>query len=117
MPLRESTSLVCAAWYVDFEVPTLADAELYGSKLVAALDRQRPRDIFDVQHMFDTYGLRDDFVAAFVGYLAGHNRPVHEVLFCKTPFAGARIRGEFCWDDGGRGQSCPARSSSDAASS
>ncbi|MDH6147244.1 hypothetical protein OKW46_001166 [Paraburkholderia sp. WSM4179] len=68
---------------VDFEVPTLADAELYGSKLIAALDRQHPRDIFDVQRMHDTYGLRGDFVAAFVGYLAGHNRPVHEVLFAK----------------------------------
>ncbi|SEK08876.1 nucleotidyl transferase AbiEii/AbiGii toxin family protein [Paraburkholderia diazotrophica] len=59
------------------------DAELYGSKLVAALDRQHPRDIFDVQHMYDAYGLREDFVSAFVGYLAGHNRPVHEVLFAK----------------------------------
>ncbi|MCP3728386.1 nucleotidyl transferase AbiEii/AbiGii toxin family protein [Paraburkholderia sp. CNPSo 3272] len=68
---------------VDFEAPTLADAELYGSKLVAALDRQHPRDIFEVQHIYDTYGLRDDFVAAFVGYPAGHNRPVHEVLFAK----------------------------------
>ncbi|WP_277189650.1 nucleotidyl transferase AbiEii/AbiGii toxin family protein [Caballeronia sp. BR00000012568055] len=68
---------------VDFEVPTLSDAELYGSKLVAALDRQHPRDIFDVQHMYDTTGLHDDFVAAFVGYLAGHNRPVHEVLFAQ----------------------------------
>ncbi|KXV03232.1 hypothetical protein CR51_18810 [Caballeronia megalochromosomata] len=68
---------------VDFEVPTLSDAELYGSKLVAALDRQHPRDIFDVQHMYDTYGLREDFVSAFVGYLVGHNRPVHEVLFAK----------------------------------
>jgi hypothetical protein len=66
---------------VDFEVPTLADAELYGSRLVAALDRQHPRDVFDVQHRYDTYGLREDFVAALVGYLAGHNRPVHEVLF------------------------------------
>jgi predicted nucleotidyltransferase component of viral defense system len=68
---------------VDFEVPALSDAELYGSKLVAALDRQHPRDIFDVQHMYDTTGLREDFVAAFVGYLAGHNRPVHEVLFAQ----------------------------------
>lgn len=72
-----------AMFRVDFEVPTLADAELYGSKLVAALDRQHPRDIFDVQHMYDTYGLRQDVVTAFVGYLAGHNRPVHEVLFAK----------------------------------
>jgi hypothetical protein len=47
----------------DFEVPTLADAERYGSKLVAALDRQHPRDIFDGQHMYDTYGLRGAFSA------------------------------------------------------
>ncbi|RQZ16801.1 nucleotidyl transferase AbiEii/AbiGii toxin family protein [Burkholderia sp. Bp9031] len=66
---------------VDFEVPTLSDAELYGSKLVAALDRQHPRDIFDVQHMYDTLGMREDIVDAFVAYLAGHNRPIHEVLF------------------------------------
>nr|WP_309911493.1 nucleotidyl transferase AbiEii/AbiGii toxin family protein [Caballeronia sp. LZ035] len=46
---------------VDFEVPTLSDAELYGSKLVAALDRQHPRDIFDVQHMYDTAGLGQGF--------------------------------------------------------
>jgi hypothetical protein len=33
--------------------------------------------------MYDAYGLRGDVVTAFVGYLAGHNRPVHEVLFAK----------------------------------
>jgi hypothetical protein len=37
---------------VEGQVPTLANAELYGSELVAALDRQHPRDIFDVQHMY-----------------------------------------------------------------
>ncbi|KML62525.1 hypothetical protein VL15_02950 [Burkholderia cepacia] len=62
-------------------VPTLHEAELYGSKLVAALDRQHPRDLFDVMHMDALLGLRADIVDAFVGYLAGHNRPIHEVLF------------------------------------
>ncbi len=62
-------------------VPTLHEAELYGSKLVAALDRQHPRDLFDVMHMVSRHGLRADIVDAFVGYLCGHNRPVHEVLF------------------------------------
>ncbi|MGC5808866.1 nucleotidyl transferase AbiEii/AbiGii toxin family protein [Ralstonia pseudosolanacearum] len=62
-------------------MPTLHEAELYGSKLVAALDRQHPRDLFDVMHMYALFGLREDIVDAFVGYLAGHNRPIHEVLF------------------------------------
>jgi hypothetical protein len=62
-------------------VPTLHEAELYGSKLVAALDRQHPRDLFDVMHMFSVFGLPADIVDAFVAYLSGHNRPIHEVLF------------------------------------
>ncbi len=61
-------------------VPTLAVAELYGSKLVAAMDRQHPRDLFDVHGMFARFGLLPEFVECFVGYIAGHNRPVHEVL-------------------------------------
>jgi len=60
--------------------PTLAVAELYGSKLVAAMDRQHPRDLFDVHGMFQRFGLTPEIVECFVGYIAGHNRPVHEVL-------------------------------------
>lgn len=66
---------------VALELPVLAPAELYGSKLVAALDRQHPRDLFDVLQMFDSTGLSDAVVECFVVYLAGHNRPIHEVLF------------------------------------
>lgn len=63
------------------ELPVLAIPELYGSKLVAALDRQHPRDWFDVAAMMDGFGLDAEMVDCFVAYLAGHNRPVHEVLF------------------------------------
>ncbi|CAI9121903.1 nucleotidyl transferase AbiEii/AbiGii toxin family protein [Brytella acorum] len=66
---------------VEFEVPTLAPDELYASKLVAALDRQHPRDLFDVWQLFESGGLTDAMVECFVVYLAGHNRPTHEVLF------------------------------------
>lgn len=62
-------------------VPMLATAEIYGSKLVAAMDRQHPRDIFDVMKMYEKFGMDAAFVDCFVAYLAGHNRPVHEVLF------------------------------------
>jgi predicted nucleotidyltransferase component of viral defense system len=65
----------------ELTVPTLAPAELYGSKLVAALDRQHPRDFYDVLKMYDQVGLTAEIVESFVSYLAGHNRPVHEVLF------------------------------------
>lgn len=83
----QSRQLVLAArekFNADLALPILHEAELYGSKLVAAMDRQHPRDIFDVMHMYETFGLRGDFVDAFVGYVAGHDRPVHEIL-CARP--------------------------------
>lgn len=66
---------------VELSVPTLAVEELYGSKIVAALDRQHPRDLFDVAQMYEADGLTERTVECFVTYLAGHNRPMHEVLF------------------------------------
>ena len=67
----------------DITLPVLDTAELYGDKLVAAMDRQHPRDIFDVLKMTEQFGWEPPFVDCFVAYLAGHNRPVHEVLFPK----------------------------------
>jgi predicted nucleotidyltransferase component of viral defense system len=77
-PLSAGTSNLFG---VEFSVPTLDTAELYASKLVAALDRQHPRDLFDVWRLFETGGITDAMVECFVVYLAGHNRPTHEVLF------------------------------------
>jgi hypothetical protein len=55
--------------------------DVYGGKLVAALDRQHPRDLFDVMQLFAHEGITAGIRRAFVVYLASHNRPVHEVLF------------------------------------
>jgi hypothetical protein len=65
----------------DLTLPVLDLPELYGGKLVAAMDRQHPRDMFDVLQMLHRFGWHSPFVDCFVAYLAGHNRPVHEVLF------------------------------------
>jgi predicted nucleotidyltransferase component of viral defense system len=67
----------------DITLPLLDHSELYGGKLVAAMDRQHPRDMFDVWKMLERFGWQSSFVDCFVAYLAGHNRPVHEVLFPK----------------------------------
>ena len=76
-------------------VPTLAVSELYGSKVVAAMDRQHPRDFFDVHGMFHRFGLSSEIVACFVCYLAGHTRPVHEVLFSRDLNLTAIFENEF----------------------
>jgi hypothetical protein len=68
-------------FFTDIEIPVLHRDELYGSKLVAAMDRQHPRDLFDVWNLYQQTGLTPDIVECFVCYLAGHHRPIHEVLF------------------------------------
>jgi len=80
---RSLTPAAQQLFAADIQIPVLADAELYGSKLVAALDRQHPRDLFDVQLMLARHGWDETLLDCFVVYLAGHNRPTHEVLFPK----------------------------------
>lgn len=58
----------------------LSVADLYGGKFCAALDRQHPRDLFDVKMLLDGEGITDDIRKAFVIYLASHNRPMNELL-------------------------------------
>jgi predicted nucleotidyltransferase component of viral defense system len=78
------------------DVPVLSSAELYGSKLVAALDRQHPRDLFDVKLMLETgYRWDEATLDCFVVYLAGHNRPMHEVLFPNLKPMAAIFENEF----------------------
>ena len=54
--------------------------DLYGGKLCAALDRQHPRDLFDVHGLFQNEGITDDIRRAFVIFLASHDRPMSELL-------------------------------------
>ena len=77
---RSLTPFAAERFSTELSVPSLALDELYGGKLVAALDRQHPRDLFDVSRMYQTHGLTDTTIECFVLYLAGHNRPMHEVL-------------------------------------
>jgi len=58
----------------------LSMADLYGGKLCAALDRQHPRDLFDIKLLLDDTRITPDIRHAFVVYLAGHNRPMNELL-------------------------------------
>ena len=65
------------------------------TQYVLAMDRQHPRDIFDVMHMLRTVGWTTPVVDCFVAYLAGHNRPVHEVLFGPAKPLDAVFKREF----------------------
>lgn len=79
----------------DLELPLVSFEDLYGGKLVAAMDRQHPRDLFDVMQLFAHEGITPDVRRAFVVYLASHNRPVHEVLFPSRRNIGKDYTGSF----------------------
>jgi hypothetical protein len=64
----------------DLKFPVLSIPDLYGGKICAALDRQHPRDLFDIRLMFRTVGLTDKIKNAFLVYLISHPRPISEVL-------------------------------------
>ena len=59
---------------------TLAFSELYGSKICAALDRQHPRDIFDIMLLLKNEGITQQVRKSFLVYLISHNRPISEIL-------------------------------------
>lgn len=58
----------------------LSEAELYGGKICAALDRQHPRDLFDVKTLLDSGGFNEETRKAFIVHLISHPRPMVELL-------------------------------------
>ena len=90
---------LCVAAQEYFEtfvsVQTLSMADLYGGKLCAALDRQHPRDLFDVKLLLDDTGITAQIRRAFVVYLAGHSRPMNELLAPRLQDIGALYVDQF----------------------
>ena len=92
---RPLVQLAQDTFLTDLQAPVLHPDELYGSTLVAAMDRQHPRDFFDVLELYAVDGLTPEIVECFVCYLAGHNRPVHEVLFANQLDIRSAFANEF----------------------
>ncbi len=59
-------------------IDVLSFGELYGGKICAALDRQHPRDLFDVKLLLENEGINQSVKEGFS--LLGHNRPPYEIL-------------------------------------
>lgn len=77
------------------EVPVVALADLYAGKICAALDRQHPRDLFDVKWLLESEGLTGEIRKALLVYLSSHNRPMAELLKPQYKDIAAIYEGEF----------------------
>ena len=79
-PVRRRTSATVEDEYGFAEANVVAFEDLYAGKLHAALDRQHPRDLFDVKLLLEHEGVTDDLFRAFLVHVASSNRPPHELL-------------------------------------
>jgi len=62
------------------EMPVVSFNDLFAGKICAALDRQHPRDLFDIKSLLANEGISRDLFRTFLVYLISHRRPMAELL-------------------------------------
>lgn len=77
--LRESAAAVTEQFGL-IRMLVLHPLELYAGKLCAALDRQHPRDLFDVMQLQQAEGIDRALFDVFLVYLLSGDRPIAEML-------------------------------------
>lgn len=71
---QDEFDVFCAIQITPFE-------QLYGGKICAALDRQHPRDLFDVKYLLKNEGFTAVIKKGFLLSLLSSNRPINEMLY------------------------------------
>lgn len=74
------SSEASAYFQQEVDVTCLGFLELMAGKLVAMLDRQHPRDIFDMMHFLKSGNSLKSIMDIFAAYLIQANRPFSELL-------------------------------------
>jgi predicted nucleotidyltransferase component of viral defense system len=59
------------------EVKTVSQKQLWGGKIIAALDRQHPRDLFDIKNLINEIGYSSEIKDGFIFFLLCSKRPIH----------------------------------------
>lgn len=77
LPVAQAVS---EKFHVEVEAQCLSKADLVGGKICAALDRQHPRDLFDIHLLLQEETWPRDYTEAFIFYLIPCPRPFHEML-------------------------------------
>jgi len=82
MPVRMMpiTDIVQTEYKKFAAINIVAHGELFGGKICAALDRQHPRDIFDIYHLLQNEGFSEEIKLGFIMFLLSHFRPMSELI-------------------------------------
>jgi predicted nucleotidyltransferase component of viral defense system len=84
------------------EVPVVSFADLYAGKIVAALDRQHPRDLFDVKLLLAKEGIDDELFR-----VSDQSRRFHRTgAESDAQTTGGFVRAPVCRDDHGPCHAC-----------
>ena len=83
--MEESKDMqLCQKAQASFEafcvMSVISHGQLFGGKIVAALDRQHPRDLFDVKYLLEKEGFTDEIKQGFLLCLLCSDRPINEVI-------------------------------------
>ena len=62
------------------EMQVVHQDDLYAGKLCAALDRQHPRDFFDIRYLLHNGGISDELIEVFIVYLISGNQSIVKLL-------------------------------------
>lgn len=65
---------------VSVVMPIVPRGQLYGGKICAALDRQHPRDLFDIKYLLENEGFSDEIRQGFLYCLLCSERPINELI-------------------------------------
>ena len=94
-PEQRSVSAITEAEFGYARAQVVSFPDLYAGKIVAALDRQHPRDLFDVAQLLEREGVTEAIRAAFLVYLVSHDRPIAEVVAPRRKDLLAEFDGSF----------------------
>ena len=79
-PIVKKISSSTEAKFGKVSMQLLSFEDLYGGKICAALDRQHPRDLFDIYYLLENEGISEKLKNSFIIYLLSHPRPMAELL-------------------------------------
>jgi hypothetical protein len=80
LPVQQDVPDDVAEQFGFAEINVVSMPDLYGGKICAAMDRQHPRDFFDIKLLLEDSGITQDIYYGFLAYMLGHPRPMAEVL-------------------------------------
>lgn len=77
---KESCETIKRKYETVLSINTLSFEDLYAGKFCAALDRQHPRDLFDIMMFFQNHQITEHLKKTFLVYLISGNRPISEFI-------------------------------------